>query len=34
MGKNMEYGVFFLWKSILSYISKMVLKVERKGSTY
>lgn len=34
MGENMEYGVFFLWKSILTNISKMVLKVEGKGRTY
>lgn len=34
MGEKMEYGVFFLWKSILSYISKMMLKVEGKRITY
>lgn len=30
----MEYGVSFLWKSILRYISKMVHKVEGNGRTF
>lgn len=34
MGENIEYGVSFPWKSILSYISKMVIKVEWKGRIY
>lgn len=28
--ENMEYNISFLWKSVLDYMSKMVLKVERK----
>lgn len=34
MGENMEYGVSFIWKGILSYISKIVHKVEGKGRTF